>query len=392
MLKPECPHLVSHSNSPPPLPTGYEYGAAVGGDAGGWGNGFAGMDAMGAAYDMGAGGDAGFLTEAGGGTQSGSKGKKVYGEKVMLSVTVKQLQDAENGDSGESIKVDGITPGYVKIVGTVESVDRHATQLVYLVNDTTGVMKVVFYLEKDDGENANKFADCKEGTFVRVIGLARAQANEERNILVFSMSVITDYNEVTNHMLESIYCHNFATKGPPPNATSVAQKSCKSGRPPSPWLFCRLRSHSPPTHPPHTHTTHPSPTQTAQTTWAWAVQALAAARPSPQCWAAGARPCLWTWVTRRSRSPSWRPCEKSQPKTRPAPTSMESTPNYSRLALARPRPKSPHACRKWPRTATSTPPSTTITSPSSGECGGHASDLPFFHYHFKSAYPYSIIG
>ena len=24
------------------------------------------------------------------------------------------------------------------------------------------------------------------------------------------------------------------------------------------------------------------------------------------------------------------------------------------------------------------------------QCGGHASDLPFFHYHFKSAYPYSV--
>ena len=181
--------------------------------------------------------DAGFIADAGQ-NQSGKKESK-YKDKMLIAVTVKQILQAEAGDTGDSVKIDGQTPSTVKICGTIESVEKHTTQIVYMINDTTGTIKCIHYIEKQEGESAAKFADCKEGSFVRVVGVAR-NPQTDPNILVYSMGVVADFNEVTYHMLEVIYCHNYALKGPPPGAAAAAAKNCTFLRP---WC-CGVLQHS----------------------------------------------------------------------------------------------------------------------------------------------------
>jgi hypothetical protein len=200
-----------------------EYGAAAG-----WNNQYGGMDAMGGGFDNGMGGmDAGFLHEPAGASSSNQKGGKKNVDKNFISASIKQILGADNSEQGGAVKIDDVTPAYVKICGTIESIEAHSTQVYYMINDTTGAIKCTIYLDKEaDGSTGSKFSDCQLGCFVRVVGLARTPQTDP-NILIFSMGLISDFNEVTNHMLEIIYCHNFSKHGPPPSTAGLAAKSCK---------------------------------------------------------------------------------------------------------------------------------------------------------------------
>lgn len=155
-------------------------------------------------------------------TQSG--GKKKF-DKSILPVTVKQLQMAQEG-SGDAVEVDGVSAGYHKLVGTIESIEEHTTVITYMINDTTGTIKCMFYVERDDGAvgGMQKYANCRQDSFVRVVGLCRSPG-AELNVLIYSMQPVTDFNEVTHHMLDTIYCHNVAVKGALPAVGGAAAKS-----------------------------------------------------------------------------------------------------------------------------------------------------------------------
>ena len=176
------------------------------------------MDAMGGAGGY-AGEEGGFLD---GNTQSA--GKKKF-DKSILPVTVKQLQMAQEG-TGDTVEVDGMTAGYHKLVGTIESVEEHTTVITYMINDTTGTIKCMFYVERDDGAagGMQKYANCRQDSFVRVVGLCRSPG-ADLNVLIYSMQPVTDFNEVTHHMLDTIYCHNISVKGALPGVGGSAVKS-----------------------------------------------------------------------------------------------------------------------------------------------------------------------
>ena len=53
---------------------------------------------------------------------------------------------------------------------------------------------------------------CSEGVYIRVIGNVKV-FNEKRQVTAFNVRPIDDFNEVTHHAMESIYCHLKATKG-----------------------------------------------------------------------------------------------------------------------------------------------------------------------------------
>ena len=55
---------------------------------------------------------------------------------------------------------------------------------------------------------------CREGMYVKVVGHLK-QFNKLRNIVAFRIKPIEDYNEVTHHLTEVMYCHLTASKTPP---------------------------------------------------------------------------------------------------------------------------------------------------------------------------------
>ena len=51
----------------------------------------------------------------------------------------------------DNVKIDGCELLVARIMGNVESVEEHSTNLNYRINDGTGVIECKFWIEKDIG-------------------------------------------------------------------------------------------------------------------------------------------------------------------------------------------------------------------------------------------------
>ncbi len=206
----------------PPRPAlAAQYGDAQFGDQfGGGGGGFMAGDAgMGMGGDLGMGG-----ASQGGGpmaVDNSSQGGAARGNKdrqSLIPATIKQLKSAPpmaNGEQGFTL--DGRDLYQVTICGVIQSADEMNTNLSYMVDDGTDSIMVKIWMDSDsEAAFAERKAQWKEGVVVRVIGQLRS-FNNTKNIVAFSISPITDFNEYTFHFIEVVHTHLRHTKGPPPN-------------------------------------------------------------------------------------------------------------------------------------------------------------------------------
>jgi replication factor A2 len=149
-----------------------------------------------------------------------------------VSVTLKQLQEAPyDKDLGEH-KIDGLVPAVVCVMGTLGQVDSSSTRVGYSIKDgTTPVATpMVRWVDKDESNAEDKYADCQEGAFVKVF--ARCKLHDDRpQLQVLHMSVVTDYNELTHHMLECMVTHARNTKGPIGAPTAKNANAMQLGTP-----------------------------------------------------------------------------------------------------------------------------------------------------------------
>lgn len=185
--------------------SGYEYGSNDYGGFGGGGYGGGGLDPMG-------GGQQGFGT-FGDAAATGNKSAEKKGAKErqsLLPVTIKQLQDADNSE--DIFKVDGAELFTVKIVATIYNVEEHATNHTFQVSDGTGSIECKKWIEKDGSSRSEKQSQCKDNTLVRICGCLR-EYEGKRHVLVYDMTPISDWNEMTHHFLEAIYVHLKHTRG-----------------------------------------------------------------------------------------------------------------------------------------------------------------------------------
>lgn len=72
-------------------------------------------------------------------------------------LTVKQIYSASNDQMGsDTFRIDQAEIAIIKIMGRVESVDEHSTNMSYRVNDGTGVLECKEWLEKDRAPTSNR--------------------------------------------------------------------------------------------------------------------------------------------------------------------------------------------------------------------------------------------
>jgi len=116
----------------------------------------------------------------------------------LVPVTVKQLLNADNSD--DVLKVDGAELFTIKIVVTIDSMEEHATNHTYQVSDSTGAIECKKWIEKDNNNRTEKQAQCRPNTLVRICGCLR-EYEGRRHVLVYDMTPITDWNEMTHHFL-----------------------------------------------------------------------------------------------------------------------------------------------------------------------------------------------
>ena len=87
------------------------------------------------------------------------------------------------------------------IVGIVRNVEETATKMSYDIEDQTGTITALKWLEADKKSSERSM---QVDTYVRVLGLLREQ-NDKRHILILRMWPLQDLNELTSHILEVTY-------------------------------------------------------------------------------------------------------------------------------------------------------------------------------------------
>lgn len=193
---------------------GFDYGANGGNPGGNTFGGFGGAEPMGA---FGGGEAGGFMGASQGASPAGKSKNK--DRQTLLPLTIRQLKSATQEHQDDSWKVDGAELHQVKIVGNILKVEETSTFTKYDIEDSTGVVEVKMWLDQsDDDTMTERRSACREGVYVRAIGIVRSFQGM-MHIVSHDVRPVVDHNEITHHFLEAIYQHCQHTK-PKPQAAA----------------------------------------------------------------------------------------------------------------------------------------------------------------------------
>lgn len=193
---------------------GYEYGG--GGGYGGYGGG--GFDPMSGLGGFGMGGmGGGFMSEEG--NKGGKSSEKKSRDKQNFTpVTVHQILTAKKVD--DVYRVDDNELYTVKLIGFVSNLTFQSTNISFQLNDGSGSIDCRFFISKDDSSSS---ADkLKAGHLVKVVGNIREYDNKI-HMSIFEAYLVQDWNELTHHILDTIFTHLQNTKGAIPGSEQPAQ-------------------------------------------------------------------------------------------------------------------------------------------------------------------------
>uniref|UniRef100_A0A8D9ECX7 Replication protein A 32 kDa subunit n=1 Tax=Cacopsylla melanoneura TaxID=428564 RepID=A0A8D9ECX7_9HEMI len=127
---------------------------------------------------------------------SEKKGGKQNEQKTIFPVTVRQILETPH----ERVKVNDMEVHLATIMGIVKSVDISSIKVNYLVQDNTGILSCVHWIDAED----HGYKPLKENTFVKIVGHIKSLQDGKKNLMIYSAQYVEDFNEVTSHMLEVV--------------------------------------------------------------------------------------------------------------------------------------------------------------------------------------------
>jgi len=128
------------------------------------------------------------------GPQGSSGGKPKRAQNVVPLLINDVLTAPEEGFS-----IEGIEVGLVNILGKITNIDKAATKTTYQVEDSTGQVDVVQWVE--EGHTEEEFF---EGSHVRAIGSVRTQG-EKKHVMAFRILEAPTEEERDFHALQVAY-------------------------------------------------------------------------------------------------------------------------------------------------------------------------------------------
>jgi replication factor A2 len=155
------------------------------------------------------------MTGSQGGEGSASK-KSGYGKDTLRPVTIKQLLDAHHPHpDADHFMVDDTEMTQVTFVGQIRNISTQTTNVTYKMDDGTGQIEVKVWIDAEayDPSEEGKAKPVEQG-YARVWGRLKA-FNNKRHVGAINVRPITDYNEISYHLLEATVVHLQLTKGPP---------------------------------------------------------------------------------------------------------------------------------------------------------------------------------
>ena len=131
----------------------------------------------------------------GAGEETFEKGRKNYAKNLM-PVNVRTL--LQHQEPGEPLVVHGQVVGMVSLVGQVRQVTKGTVSLSYLLEDETGRIEAIHYIDED-----NKIQPPIINTFVQIIGILKS-GQERSMVTVYKLLPVRNMHQVTAHKLEII--------------------------------------------------------------------------------------------------------------------------------------------------------------------------------------------
>ncbi|KAH6802797.1 Replication protein A [Perilla frutescens var. frutescens] len=128
----------------------------------------------------------------------------------LLPLTVKQISEAfQASDDKANFLIDGVDVNNVKLVGMLFEKTERVTDVSFVLDDGTGRI--------DCHRWVNEAIDTKEmellsnGMYVKVHGHLKGFQGKKQ-LMVYSVRRVTDYNEIANHFADCMYVHCYNTK------------------------------------------------------------------------------------------------------------------------------------------------------------------------------------
>ena len=115
--------------------------------------------------------------------------------KTITPVNARMLLQYQ--DYSEPLTVNGKQVGMVSLVGQVRNITPGTVSVSYLIEDDSGRIEAVHYVEEDAA------AAVRPNTFVKVIGAVKA-SGDQTMLTVYHISPVRDMHQVNAHKLELI--------------------------------------------------------------------------------------------------------------------------------------------------------------------------------------------
>lgn len=132
----------------------------------------------------------------GGSPQVSKKGDQKRAQNIM-PVTARQVLSCPD----DGFKIGSLDVYLVTLVGIVRAVETTSVKITYTLEDNTGCIEGVHWIDGQDESGQAAHPQVVENTYCRLSGTIRSQG-EKRYIMAFNIQQIEDFNEVTTHFLE----------------------------------------------------------------------------------------------------------------------------------------------------------------------------------------------
>ncbi|GFG36018.1 hypothetical protein Cfor_03598 [Coptotermes formosanus] len=133
---------------------------------------------------------------------SPSKKEDKTGRRVQNVVPVTIRQVLESHEAG--LKIGNLDVHILTLVALVRRVEVSSTKVSYLLDDCTGGLTGVFWLESADGDEEQVIPPVVENTYCRIYGSVRSNQGK-KYIFIYRIMNLEDLNELTRHILEVMY-------------------------------------------------------------------------------------------------------------------------------------------------------------------------------------------
>lgn len=136
----------------------------------------------------------------------------------MRPVTIKQVIEAVIPHPSADPKIDGVDIMQLSLIGQILQVSSQTTNTTFKIDDGTGVVEVKQWVDSDAAPESVRETP-KEGEYIHVWGRLK-DFNGKRHIGSHKIRPITDFNEISYHLLEATAVHLYFTRGPPESANA----------------------------------------------------------------------------------------------------------------------------------------------------------------------------